>query len=422
MAEIKQYMMAMMPRLWLFVVVVVLLLTEGLWQNRSELVLFRLVSQALYPQHTWIEHSEGSGQAFAISRLRRNSVSSAPAVVEFDDDPEHYFSASPPAAVDYAVVLDNLRRSNPAAVMISSNLAWRDADEFAISALTKSASQFPRVIFSAGLTRLPQSSEMPEAMLRASLPVTALRGDTSALPVVNRLAIAKTVMEGGAAWGGFSFVEGITPNANQIPLMARWGDRIVFSSVILLQLAERGLTMDEMDIEMGKAIRIAECMYSIDEFGQMKMSGRSARPLRGELAHELLDSSYQLSRNGAAKSVVLMDVSQQQGSEFFAIQQSMRMALEHLQQVPMLMNRLEFPRLPLWVVWLAYVVLILGIAACVRLSKRMIFCLLWIACWLVVAVIIHRWMPLTPLVVVMMASAIKLPNQRKKAIHEKSPT
>jgi hypothetical protein len=333
-------------------------------------------------------------------------------VVEFDDDPEHYFSASPPAAVDYAVVLDNLRRSNLAAVMISSNLAWSDADEYAVAALTKSAAQFPRVIFSAGLARLPQPADIPEAMLRASLPVAALRGDTSALPVVNRLAIDKTVMDGGSAWAGFSFIEGVMPSAEQMPLMARWGDRVVFSSVILLQLAERGLTMDGLDIEVGKNIRIADSMYPIDEFGQIKMSVRSAKALRGEMAHEFLDTSYQLPRDEQTKSVVLMDVSQKQGSEFLSIQQSMRLAIEHLQHVPMLTNRIEFPSWPLWVVWLAYVVLILGVAACQRMSKRMIFGLVWVGCWLIAAVILYRWMPLTPLVVVMIASVIRLPKKR----------
>jgi predicted branched-subunit amino acid permease len=90
----------------------------------------------------------------------------------------------------------------------------------------------------------------------------------------------------------------------------------------------------------------------------------------------------------------------------------MRAALDNLRQVPKLMNRLAFPQLPWWIVWLAYLVLMLMFAGCKMRSKRLLACLSWVACWLLVAVFFYRWMPLTPLVVVMLASAIIPPKKR----------
>ena len=93
---------------------------------------------------------------------------------------------------------------------------------------------------------------MPPSFRRCSLPVTRIHGDTSVLPVVNRLPIPGIILGGETTITGFSSLEAETPS-DFAPLIARWEDRVVFSFSLLTVLQRLDLPLDGVEVFVARA-------------------------------------------------------------------------------------------------------------------------------------------------------------------------
>jgi len=192
----------------------------------------------------------------------------APSVISIGDDPDGVFQSSPPSAVDYAVILRNLKRLGVRRVAIPAVMAWDESDPIALTAVDARLAEFESAVTAAPLTRGAIEEALPMPFLLASIPVEKVKGDVSSIPLVNRLAFPRTFLGSGKTLAGFSILE----SEPGIPaLMARWKDRIVFSFPVVAALAEAGQAVDQIEVRLGSYMKLGSSgpVVPIDASGRL---------------------------------------------------------------------------------------------------------------------------------------------------------
>lgn len=222
---------------------------------------------------------------------KRPNTSSAPVVVAIGDDPEGVFQSSPPSPVDFAVILKNLGRLEAKRVALGTVMAWGESDPIARAALERQLGGFESAVTCTPLTRGATPEPMPGAFLRASLPVKQVKGETALLPVVNRLPVPGTILGEGNVIAGFSELE--SEPAKGLPLLARWGDRVVFAFPVMAALAERGGSVENMTVRLGESLQLGPGgpIVPIDSFGRLAVSPVKAAPAPTIAAESLIDAT-----------------------------------------------------------------------------------------------------------------------------------
>jgi len=177
----------------------------------------------------------------------------APTVISIGDDVDGVFQSSPPSAVDYAVILRNLKRLGVRRVAIPAVMAWDESDPIALTAVDTRLADFDSAVTAAPLTRGAVAEALPMPFLLASIPVSRVKGDVAALPQANRLALPGTFLGSGKTLAGFSIIES---EPGSPALLARWKDRIVFSFPVIAALAESGQAADQIEVRLGSYMKL----------------------------------------------------------------------------------------------------------------------------------------------------------------------
>ncbi|TAE78232.1 MAG: hypothetical protein EAZ65_04830 [Verrucomicrobia bacterium] len=206
--------------------------------------------------------------------LRRRAIQPAdtpPRVLGIDDDPEQWFSSSPLSPVDHALIFARLREAGHRVLGIGHLMAWDEAEPLAMDALRKQLDLLDKAVLALPLARGADAEPVPAPFLRMSLPESAVSGDLSALPRVNRVAVANAELGGERSLAGFSLLENeARADKSQHHLLARWNDRILFSFPLAAEMAALGISPDQVQIQPGKQIRLGPAgpVFPIDEFGR----------------------------------------------------------------------------------------------------------------------------------------------------------
>ncbi len=233
----------------------------------------------------------------------------APAIISLGDDAEGFFQASPPAPIDFSVILANFKRLGATKVATAAVLAWDAPDPIALAALEKSLSSFESLLMAAPLSRGAVPSPIPPAFRRASLPLAAIHGNASVLPAVNRIPISGIILGGDTTRAGFSILEADDDATDLFhPLMARWEDRVVFSFPLLIVLQQLNLPLDGVKVELGKSIHLGPAgpTLKIDEFGRIAISSQVSG-LPQVAAQSLIDGGADLFPNPLPEIFILRD-------------------------------------------------------------------------------------------------------------------
>lgn len=212
-------------------------------------------------------------------------------VISIGDDPDGVYQSSPPSAVDYAVMLRNLRKLGAKSVGLGATLVWPDPDPIARTALDTQLGEFEAVAVTAPLTRGSSAEPMPAAFIRASLPLSSVKGDTGKLPMVNRVSLPGTVLGDLHTLAGFSLIES---ESGSVPLLARWDDRIVFSFSVVSVLAGKGLPADGVEVRLGEYLKLGPQgpFVPIDDYGRLAVEPRPApAALKPVPAETLVDAT-----------------------------------------------------------------------------------------------------------------------------------
>ncbi|BCU75969.1 hypothetical protein [Luteolibacter sp. LG18] len=213
-----------------------------------------------------------------------------PAVVAIGDDKDEVFQSSPPSPVDYAVILRNLDRLGVRHLAIGAVISWESADPYAKEAFSSRLKAFESVVAVTPLSRASTEDRMPAEIVRSSLPVEQVHGDVGELPVVNHLPVPHTVFGDARTLVGFSELESEKPSERR-PLVARWGDRVVFAFPVMAVLAEKGLPVDGIDLRPGSYLKLGPegPVVPIDASGRMADATAAEVP-PAEPVESLLDA------------------------------------------------------------------------------------------------------------------------------------
>lgn len=229
-------------------------------------------------------------------------------IVSLGDDLENFFQSNPPAPIDFAVIFTNFQRLGAKKAAASAVLAWENPDPIAFIALEKSMERFDSLVLAAPLSRGAVAEPMPPAFRRASLPFSAIAGDGSEIPTVNRIPLPNVVLGREKPTAGFSVLESEAPSRH-FPLLARWEDRIVFSFPLLTMLQRLNLSPSGMEIRPGEFIKLSPQgpVVPIDRYGRLSMPIKQLPAIAEISAEALINGGDDLFPKNAPDPVILRD-------------------------------------------------------------------------------------------------------------------
>lgn len=356
----------------------------------------RVISWLLFPGHDVHEGEGTRADPFRIEKLQAPSQVVPPFVIGIKESEQTTFDAYPLTASDYAVLLQELHLNEVPRVMLGGNLAWTDADPFALDALEQLSGKFERCITSAAVMRAATDVAVPAAFLRASVAVADVKGDVLSLPRVSQLAVPQTFLGQEKTWAGFSRIETLEINPTTTYIVARWGDRLIFSSTFLALLAQEQVELDELQIRVGHSIQLPRSgkRIGLDLYGRASLDPVTLPAV--DLQAEMLirpEPATLAKINQQHRIVHLLDQADGTPSE------EQQRGLWTMAQAPLLQQSVLLARLPSWAE------ILLCAAFCLQLITlgsmhawtRFIAVALLLGLWLLAVRVGYTWIPLSPL-------------------------
>lgn len=239
---------------------------------------------------------------------KRTDSSQSPVIVSLGEDRDGFFQSSPPSPIDLAVILSNFQRLGARKAATGMVLAWDSPDPIGLLALDKTIARFDSLVMAAPLSRGAIPEAMPPAFRRASIPLESVRGDPSALPLVNRIPLTGVILGSDNTMAGFQFLDS-EPASKYVPLLARWDDRVVFAMPLLCVLERYDLPVGGMIIRLGESIQLGAQgpLVPIDRYGRFVMPVKSLAPYAVIPAESMIDGGDTLIPPQALKPLVLRD-------------------------------------------------------------------------------------------------------------------
>ena len=356
----------------------------------------RVISWLLFPGHDVHEGEGTRADPFRIEKLQVPSQVVPPFVIGIKESEQTTFDAYPLTASDYAVLLQELHLNEVPRVMLGGNLAWTDADPFALDALEQLSGKFERCITSAAVMRAATDVAVPAAFLRASVAVADVKGDVLSLPRVSQLAVPQTFLGQEKTWAGFSRIETLETNPTTTYIVARWGDRLIFSSTFLALLAQEQVELEELQIRVGHSIQLPRSgkRIGLDVYGRASLDPVTLPAV--DLQAEMLirpEPATLAKINQKHRIVHLLDQADGTPSE------EQQRGLWTMAQAPLLQQSVLLARLPSWAE------ILLCAAFCLQLITmrsmhawtRFIAVALLLGLWLLAVRVGYTWIPLSPL-------------------------
>ncbi len=192
-------------------------------------------------------------------------------VCSIDDDPEGYNTHGIYNPNDLAVTVNRLKLLGVDHLFLGTHLHWPNLDEFDNNTLRTQLEKLDSCTLSVPLRRTSVGVDLPDYLENTSVPISSIHGDISKLPAVNNLSLAPTLSIPNNAMVGFSQLETEPVNTN-IPLLARWGDKVLLSSLLLERIHHNKSTIAELEIHLGRSITLGSSEFTIpiNGFGYFK--------------------------------------------------------------------------------------------------------------------------------------------------------
>ena len=348
-----------------------------------------------------------------FSADKKSDKGRAPMIVSLGDDLEGFFQSTPPAPIDIAVILTNFQRLGAKKAATAAMFAWEKPDPIGLAAFEKSLAGFDSLVMAAPLSRGVVPTVMPPSFRRCSLPVTRIIGDTSVLPIVNRLPIPGIILGGETTITGFSALEA-EPPSEFAPLLARWDDRVVFSFSLLTILQRLDLLLDGVEVRLGEYMRLGPTgpLVPIDQFGRLALPLKNVSAYAEISAEALIDGGDELFPKEAPDPVILRDDQSSAETATRAFSKSLSAVIAAIASNGGLSAAKEFRRLPESGELVIFSVLVLGLAFLARAADFVkttgvvVLAALAVAAQWVAAGSGSVWLPVVPMLVTMAVGLI----------------
>ena len=320
-------------------------------------------------------------------------------VCEIDDDPEQVNAFGIYHPADLAITLHNLKEQGVKRVFLSTHLHWPEHEPEENSTLATAMRGFESVVVTAPLRRTLSSEPLPPAFMLASIPASEVVGGSEFFPIVNSLSIPPYIDFPQNTYAGFNVLESEKPSES-LPMLARWNDRIVFSSVLLGLMQNSKITPDQLLVQAGEYIRIGNSgnIIPIDLFGHFHpdLSFAAKSPPR-TITSAL---SAEASIIGATQRNAILAATGNKTSKFEAIGDPY-FKLSQLAYTPRVSGAETLSRLPSWlecILTADIAILAAWLLAYGHMRRNTAFLISLIAIWLIFLLlyhILHYWSPVS---------------------------
>jgi hypothetical protein len=137
--------------------------------------------------------------------------------------------------------------------------------------------------------------------------MTEVIGDSSLLPIVNRIAVRGTILGRENTMAGFQSLDSQSEE-EAAPLIARWGDRAIFAFPLVVAAQQLGLPINGIKVHCGTSITLSPQgpILPIDAFGRLVSDAPKSAAPEPIPAAKLIDANADLlQRNPRAPLIVL---------------------------------------------------------------------------------------------------------------------
>jgi len=189
-------------------------------------------------------------------------------VCSIDDDPDELNTYGIYNPTDLAVTIRNLRRLGIRHLFLGTHLHWQDADPLENKVLKNQLEKLDSCIISVPLRRTLNGIELPSYLAATAIPLSHTEGNLRPIPQVNNYSLPPTFTIPSNAQVGFSQLE-TEPPSEKIPLLAKWGDHLICSSLVLEKAHQLGLKPRDLHVIAGQQIQFGDTGFSlkIDSYG-----------------------------------------------------------------------------------------------------------------------------------------------------------
>ena len=211
-------------------------------------------------------------------------------LLTIDDSEEPIFQSWPPGPIDYSIMLRRLARYAPKVVAVEPVLQWQETAPGELEILRTAGLAFDPGQLLLG-TVLQWNTGAPEpkgSTLNLLRPLPSVTGDLEKIPefsTVSQLPDPRLTAVGASA--GFTQIDlgegAIGGSSLLVPLLARVGDIVVPSFVLLAAMLELDATAADVEVLLGESITIkGDLVIPIDPSGALNVFAglRATLPVR----------------------------------------------------------------------------------------------------------------------------------------------
>lgn len=204
-----------------------------------------------------------------------------------DDPGERVFDSWPPGPVDYSIMVDNLAKNAPRVIAVASVLGWREpVDEILVSSMRSVLLRLDRdkVLLGAELMQNPAGEVIRPSTLSLFPQLANVEGDRSEIPEFTQVgALPEPALTAISPNLGFTRIDlGDTEAKRErdsftVPLLARHGQQIVPSFVLMAVIKEAGAGLESVRVSLdGRLIEIGSggsttLRIPIDKHGRLSV-------------------------------------------------------------------------------------------------------------------------------------------------------
>jgi len=216
--------------------------------------------------------------------------------LQIEDPDGSMFSDWPLQPIDYSILLGNLGKREPNVMAVTPTLEWGGSQErLYIDSLQNvlNRTDLDKVLFGAVLLENPAGEPIKQSTLSLFPQIENVEGDRSLIPeFTNIRTLPEPALTSFGPHLGFTRIDlgdAETEKVNDsitVPMLARHGDHIVPSFVLLAMMLDNKVPMGDVEVDLGNVIRLGDGLeIPIDRSGRLYVFTR----IREKITKENVD-------------------------------------------------------------------------------------------------------------------------------------